>query len=1403
MPHSRVGVDRFSGRKEDYPIWRADVDSAINVIVSEEKVDGGREARRAAAEPKIWYIVWMSLPKELKTLISPFRSEREASVLALEEIQKRYLGRSEGAILEARGELHQLVMQGDYPDYESKMVLIFHRLAAAGKEVPEAEKVAYLLNGINCLDSSWAPVVRECRGKEWAVTIRLLREWSDDLNAQRARQTSAQSRQATATALAVVPARGGRGGRGRWRRGRRGNGRIDASSNPDNRGRNGDEAREKKKQIVCYHCEKKGHMKKDCWQLHPEKKPKSKKQNGGEQAAAAVVSDLFEDGMALGLPVVSTTVASSTHTSIPRTVLLADTCATIHVLNSTFQSSFTELKDCEETAVQGLYAVGTYNQKGVAVLNHTINGKRVRLMLKDAVYIPDAPFSLLSIPRVRDKTTSDSREGKLWTFFLNNMPVLYAVILGRGIPPVVPVEIPDVGVVPTAEVSTTIVAALIDLTHQQLGHPALSVLQQLRVRGALEGFKAEDTLQPCQACRVGKMVRTSFPTPKFDLKSNESLGPMDELRIDLTGPIRPMGLGGFHYLGLVIDRASRRLYPLYLASKAQVFEKFLVFVTAAENALGRKPKTLITDNGTEVSNSQFTTWCQEKGVHHGYIVPYNSPQNGLVERPFQTVFGVTRTMLAHASMPKYFWPEASRHSIFLINRRPHSGLGGEIPEFAWNGSIPVYRSLRVFGCRAWRHIPKEQRTKLDDRAELCVFLGFDPERRAYRLWSMGRRTVVSAVSVAFDQHVFPFDRRAAEEANLEVGDLSALLPEREGDDEDQAEVGGEEGEWSNLAPIIPPADDGEEIKESSIVPAGNESLADPAAAAPAPVVPSAASDPGEGKRYPTRTRVKPSVLTYGPGKGTHGAITSQVATPAVEVKERVPADPVEAKSMPNGDRWLASFQREFDALTENDTWDLEPPSSAAGAKVLTGKWHNVIKPPTTKRPEELYKSRWVVRGFEQTPGVDYHDTFAPVAGYVTVRLVLAIAASLNLILHGMDAIGAFLQGEVEDVIYVMQPIGFEVKGKENFVCRLKKSLYGLATSPRVWWKALDKFLTSIGFTRSEMDPCLYFRRVAGLVLLVVFVDDLIIAASTLILMEEIKNQLSQRFKMKDEGALQSFLGMTITCTDAAIVIDLGNYSRKLLQKLRMDQCRATSTPSAPGLQLSKEGSPVGNQAAPTFPYRTAVGGLLYLAGVTRPDLSYQASVASRFNSNPGESHVVNVKHALRYLRGTMNLGITFPRGKPVQLVAYADAGWAADVDTRKSQTGWVIYLAGAPVSWKSTLQSCHAMSTAEAELYSLDSASREVVGLRSTLEELGFPQETTPIFQDNQAAIAIASGLGKRRAIRHVALPYLYVRDLVANKTVSLHYIASAEMVADLLTKATTKAVLEILRSKLLGPIQV
>eukprot|EP00171_Calliarthron_tuberculosum_P022843 IDg22843t1 len=477
-----------------------------------------------------------------------------------------------------------------------------------------------------------------------------------------------------------------------------------------------------------------------------------------------------------------------------------------------------------------------------------------------------------------------------------------------------------------------------------------------------------------------------------------------------------------------------------------------------------------------------------------------------------------------------------------------------------------------------------------------------------------------------------------------------------------------------------------------------------------------------------------------------------------------PSSYSDATSPANIDFWKSAILKEENSIRENNTFTLVVRKS--NMHVLPCRY--VFKVKKDVGP----KVRIVAKGFRQIHGVDYNETYAPVVSLTALRCFLATIASLDLECDQMDVVTAFLNGDLDEDIYMEVPAGFKDPTQPNVVCKLQKALYGLKQAPRQWYAKINKFLLEdLNFTCCPHEPCLYYKHDGkSIAMLVLYVDDLLIAGDNRSQLDSIKLEFSRRFKMKNLGVASEFLGIKISRnrSDRTLHLSQAEYANTVLERFGMQDSKPIHTPMEPSALKSTNRAHESTELAGEVPYRQAIGSLMYLMISTRPDIAYA-------------------------------VGIMYGNLTPTSSIGYSDSDWAGCVETRKSTEGFVFLLSGGAVSWRSKKQTVVATSSCEAEYISVCSATKEAIWLSQLISCLQGHKLPTPmtILVDNQGAIASAHNWSINARNKHIGIRYHFVREAVANNQVKISYCSASDQLADPLTKPLNRILQEKLCSRM------
>jgi len=760
----------------------------------------------------------------------------------------------------------------------------------------------------------------------------------------------------------------------------------------------------------------------------------------------------------------------------------------------------------------------------------------------------------------------------------------------------------------------------IGIWHRRMGHLGEDNVKKLA--NMVDGMKIKVgmTVGVCEACMQGKQTRQ--PSHKSATRAKEAL---ELVHSDLCGPITPTTFGGAKYYILFIDDYTRmtRIYPLKAKTSADVLERFKEYKAEVEKQTGKQIKRLRTDGGGEYEK-WVERYLKESGIIHETTAPYSPEQNGVAERANRTIMERVKATIAEYELDKRLWMELASTIVYLKNRSPTSAVPTGTPYELWHGAKPNLSYLKIIGSTAYVHIPKEKRVKLDVHSRKGIMIGYGGTNQ-YRIWDLTRKDIVVSRDVVFMEgepieHTPTMPMAYIEETETRNNPVTTLP------DLDTIRV----------LPRLPRA------QQAPTLVSTESDLEDEPVDPQILLQRSNTDTETETQRASRRsnkgkfTSTKYADEAFDKGKRTHVAKMARNIDPN---DEEEPATIQEAIRHPiRGNQWEKAIQDEIKSLIKNHTWDLVP--RPRNRQVVTNKFILKHKKNEIGQITRL-KARLVARGFSQIYGVDYLDTYAPVVKLASIRILLAIAAIYGLEIHQMDVVTAFLAGELEEEIYMEQPEGFKVGTQDDdLVCLLRKSLYGLKQAPRVWNQRIRRFLESIGFKPTYSDPCVYINDETG-VMIAMWVDDLVIFGKDLASIDAVKQQLKEEYEMKDLGELKYFLGIQVhrDKEQKLIHINQSSYNRTVLERFGMTNSKPANTPLPSSVRLIK--ATMTDVLTEQKEYQSIVGSLMYAMLATRPDLAQCIQQISQYSSKPARPHKKATKHALRYLNGTIDEGITF------------------------------------------------------------------------------------------------------------------------------------------------------------------
>ncbi|KAJ9565309.1 hypothetical protein OSB04_001275 [Centaurea solstitialis] len=908
--------------------------------------------------------------------------------------------------------------------------------------------------------------------------------------------------------------------------------------------------------------------------------------------------------------------------------------------------------------------------------------------------------------------------------------------------------------------------------HARLGHLGDNILNKLRSDRLITCSSVSSSCV-CKSCQLGKQDKLPF----FNSMSN-SIAPFDIIHSDVwTSPV--MSTSGHKYYLLFIDDFTNYVWTFPMTHKSQTFSYFILLRNYITNQFGRDIKSFQCDNGKEFNNRSFHQLCQQNGIHLRFSCPYTSSQNGKAERKIRTLNNMSRTLLFHGNVPTSFWPYSLHMATYLHNILPSKVINFSSPTTHLYHKIPSYEHLKIFGCLCFPHTSSPQH-KLLPKSSLCVFLGYPSHHRGYLCYDLTNNRFIISRHVIFDESNFPFTSQ----------NPTAPSPTHQNNtDSQQTPPSSHFHLFPNLMASPPTC--------------GQPSIINPTPEQPqnhSAKQPTTHPNPSQTQPItPTTSSLHPSSLPSSPPqiqnrmttRSQHGIHkpNPKYACMATNNISPLPKSHIDALRDPN---WTKAMLDEYNSLIKNDTWELVPrPIDVNVIRcmwIFTHKFH-------ANGSLERHKARLVCNGRSQQVGIDCTETFSPVVKPATIRLVLSIALSKNWDLHQLDVKNAFLHGHLRETVFIHQPPGFKSKKYPNHVCRLKRSLYGLKQAPRAWYQRFASFIASIGFSQSKSDTSLFIlQKGTDTAYLLLYVDDIILTASSTSLRIAITSKLASEFAMKDLGELHYFLGISVSRNKQGLFLFQEKYAREILARANMSSCNSAHTPVDTHSKLSANSGP---QVSDASQYRSLVGALQYLT-FTRPEIPYVVQQVCLFIHDPREEHLHALRRILRYVKGTLSFGLQLYPSQSKSFIAYTDADWGGCPDTRRSTCGYCVFFGDSLISWSSKRQATVSRSSAEAEYRGIANAVSETCWLRNLLMELRLPiPKATLVYCDNVSAIYMSGNPVQHQRTKHVELDIHFVREKVARGLVRVLHVPSRYQYADIFTKGLPKVLFDDFRDSL------
>src|SRR6266568_4582288 len=890
----------------------------------------------------------------------------------------------------------------------------------------------------------------------------------------------------------------------------------------------------------------------------------------------------------------STSAFFSAHQSEAHTSWNADTGASAHM---TFNCHW--IRNLKPYRVQIRLADGSvvyFEGVGSVRFNPVVNGQEMRpLEFSNVLYVPALSTNLFSvlyltlhhhfIVSIEKDTIHFIRDNRI-AFQAKTGPSNAAYLVGDTIP-----------VEEFASLSSATTLPLDwDLWHRRLCHQHLAGIKKLLSGNLVMGFRLDSQASPdpvCEACKAGKMHADPFPS-----SSSRASKSLQLVHSDVHGPVKVPTHQGYRYWVTFINDFSHFKVVYLLKRKSETFAAFKQFKAWSENLTGAKLGTLRDDKGGEYMSGEFEAFCTEHGIQRQHTVRNRPQQNGVAERANRTMEEGVVSMLYESGMPTAFWGEALATFIHTSNKLTTSALPEATPHEAFYCSKPDLSMLRVWGCTAYVLIQRDKQPlgSLGLHMEKCIFIGYPQGYKGWKFYNPVTKKVVISERADFDEHFFMLQRHSVPHlplpwpnSLLETPTTTLSLPDLSEEffdthTDSQKPVHGGDGSTASDLPSVPPIlppitsvhSHSPPSMYHSLPPSTPSPSTPPAHRPPIPPPPScpqclrhprdewlseqwAVPDHYKQPREPT-----PAIASSDEDEDSDDPIDFIQAGAASTAE---PTSYRQSQQRSEADLWHTACEEEMEAHRLNGTGEIVklPPGRCA----IGSRWFMKVK-RNADGSLDRYKARLVAKGYSQRPGFDFKETFSPTVRYSTICIVLTLAALEDLELRSVDISHAYLNGTLEEEIYMLQPEGFEVGGPDH-VCRLRKSLYGLKQAGRVWNKTLHSVLCSMGFNCVQSDHGLYiYLRDDVRILMPVFVDDITLACKDGAKIDSIVQELSKHFKLRDLGPSTQLLGLEIhrDRSNLRLSISQSQYISNLIDEHGLNDSKPVSTPLNPGTRLS-------------------------------------------------------------------------------------------------------------------------------------------------------------------------------------------------------------------------------------------
>jgi hypothetical protein len=1114
--------------------------------------------------------------------------------------------------------------------------------------------------------------------------------------------------------------------------------------------------------MTCTYCKKNGHTAEVCW-----KKEKDEKKKTTEAAEVVIVA----------IDLVSEISLINTEKGISKNIFIADSGATSHMRNSL--EGMYDLEDWVVGVKVGNNSVMKSQKRGkFKGLVKQQDGATLDVLITDVLYVPELFVNLISLVKVisnPNNSLNSDKEGRISLTLGKDSKITFDTPWVNGSGKLLGVEIIPIN---NNLTESNVTAQTYEHIHEILGHPGEQTTKATAKRLGINVKKGP--VDTCVNCAISKAKQKKVP----QVSKNQATEKGERIAIDISS-IRTKSFGGSKFWLMIQDEFTGYIWSHFLKNKSDLPDVVIKWIHLTHKKDKVKVQKIRCDNaGENKSLQKQIEEDKELDIKFEFTAPYTPEMNGKIERKFATLYGKTRSILNGARLTKTLreglWAQCAKLATKLENilcgsaedKSPAEKFYGELPKWV--------KKLKVFGEVAIISDDKNKaiRGKLSDRGFPALFIGYpdDHSNDVFEFFNFKTRSVLLSRNVIWLNQVYG--------DYMKITNVNTTKIEDSEDEEDFIEKDTQNKEDNiELVNNEENEQDGQESDDDQIVKPIPNRLA------------------GEVKRL---------TCEWNPNPMDHAelAMLTQVFDLAYsgiagfDDGSNIPKTYNDAKKHPDWKDWWSAMYTELNNMETKGVWEITKRNQVPNnRKIIGNRW------VFAKKDDGRFRARTVAKGFSQIPGQDFQENHAPVVNDTTFHLVLSLKILFGLEAGQFDIETAFLYGDLEETLWMEFPQGYEefLKEKHNkiieqsaFCLLLKKALYGLVQAARQWWKKFKEIMATLSFYPSMADPCLFVKKSTTkevISFVILYVDDGGIIGTKEII-DKLVNALSKDFKVKYLGEMEHFVGCHLIQSVKKDIIWI--HQPKLLKNLKehfgemVKEKRVYKTPGAPKtviIRPMKDDPLISVEDQKKF--RSGVGMLLYLVKHSRPDIANAVRELSKVADGATQAHWKAMMRVIKFVIDTENYGLKikpYKDKKGFHLEGICDSEYAGDKDSRISVYGYILYFCGAPVAWKSKAGRSVTLSSTEAEYFAVSEIAKEAIFIKQVLESMNinfnYPIE---IKVDNVGAIYLANNYATSQRTKHIDIRAHFVREFIEDGIIKVVFVKSEDNDADIFTKNPTE----------------